>query len=75
MNPCIWKPWYSFFHYSKTRFGYRDLAISHSLVAILDLCKLAFSHAEIMQMSKEIIVLKDIMNGLKHLKTSGNKLS
>ena len=29
---------------------------------MLDLCKLVFSHAEIMQMSKEIIVLKDILN-------------
>ena len=27
---------------------------------MLDLCKLVFSHAEIMQISKEIIVLKDI---------------
>ena len=34
---------------------------------MLDLCKLVFSHAEIMQMSKEIIVLKekDILNELK----------
>ena len=29
---------------------------------MLDSCKLAFSYAEIMQMSKENIMLKDILN-------------
>ena len=29
---------------------------------MMDLCKLAFSHAEIMQMFKDIIVLKNILN-------------
>ena len=42
---------------------------------MLDLCKLVFSHAEIMQMSKEIIVLKDILNEFLHLKTWRYKFS
>ena len=31
---------------------------------MLDLCKLSFSYAEIMRMSEEIIMLKDILNEL-----------
>ena len=46
----------------KYLFGYIDMAISHLLVAILDLCKLAVSHAETMQMSREEPLLKDILN-------------
>ena len=33
------------------------------------------SHAQIMQIYQEIIMLKDILNGLQHLKASGYKFS
>ena len=42
-------------------------------MAILDLGKLAFSHAEIMQIPRDKIALKDIENELYNLKIIGYK--